>query len=220
VPDLLDERYDVSLVVATDLPDSFLVSQRLGSVFSIVCASSAYLKLHGEPTCPADLANHTCLPLITSSSPVGEWIFDGPNGQESIRLGKPTFQVNTSEGMAVAIREGMGLAMVPIYSAIEGIRRGEFERVLPDYVAHERSVFALYSSRKYLDAKIRTWLDFLRDEIPATLAPEKLELRKLTHGAATESGSPSGDSNAIAARVDLRLATSLGTPTGAVIRDR
>ena len=182
VPDLLDDGYDVSLVVANDLPDSYLVSQRLGSVYSIACASKKYLQKYGEPVRPSDLVNHACLPLLTSNSSVDEWVFQGPDGKESVKLGKATFQVNTSEGMAVAIREGMGLALLPIYSAIEGIRRGEIMRVLPEYVALEKSVIALYSSRQYLDAKIRTWLDFLRDEISTRLTPEKLELRMLTHG--------------------------------------
>jgi DNA-binding transcriptional LysR family regulator len=201
MPDLLDGGYDVSLVLASDLPNSALVSQRLASVFSIVCASSTYLKKNGEPTRPAHLANHICLRLTTPNNPVGEWIFDGPNGQESIPLGKASFQVNTSEGMAVAIRESMGLALIPIYSAIEGIRRGEFEWVLPDYTSHEKTVFAVYSSRQYLDAKIRTWLDFLRDEIPATLAQDKLELRRFAHGQATGCDLHTGTSSEMAAQL-------------------
>ena len=55
VPDLLDEGYDVvARAGAPDLPDSGLVSQRLGSAFSIACASPAYLERHGVPqdACP------------------------------------------------------------------------------------------------------------------------------------------------------------------------
>jgi hypothetical protein len=36
----------------------------------------------------------------------------------------------------------------------------------------------LYPSRQYLDAKIRTWVEFLRDELPPTLAADQAELRK------------------------------------------
>ncbi len=39
MPDLLDEGYDVAIVVGRDLPDSGLVSQRLGESHSVVCAS-------------------------------------------------------------------------------------------------------------------------------------------------------------------------------------
>jgi hypothetical protein len=36
----------------------------------------------------------------------------------------------------------------------------------------------LYPSRQYLDAKIRTWVEFLREELPVTLAADQEELRE------------------------------------------
>lgn len=49
---------------------------------------------------------------------------------------------------------------------------------MPEYTAQSMNLYALYSSREYLDAKIRTWVDFLRDELPATLAAERTALRR------------------------------------------
>src|SRR5258708_3430402 len=39
IPDLLEEGFEVSIVLGYGLPDSGLVSQRLGSAFSIACAA-------------------------------------------------------------------------------------------------------------------------------------------------------------------------------------
>jgi DNA-binding transcriptional LysR family regulator len=178
MPDLLDEGYDVSLTLATSLADSGLVSQRLGSAFSIVCASPAYLERKGVPQVPADLKQHTCLQMVTPVFAADEWVFDGPNGTESVALGAATFQVNVAEAMAVAAREGMGVALIPIYSAISGLRSGELVWILPEYSSQEMNVYALYASRQYLDAKIRTWVEFMRDELPATLATDQAELRR------------------------------------------
>jgi len=178
IPDLLDEGYDVSLTLATDLPDSGLVSQRLGSAFSIVCASPEYLERRGVPQVPTDLARHTCLQMVTPIFPLNEWIFDGPNGTESVTFSAPTFQVNVAEAMALAVREGMGVGLIPIYSAISGLRSGELVWVLPEYTSQEMNVYALYASRQYLDAKIRTWVEFMRDELPSTLATDQAELRR------------------------------------------
>ena len=178
MPDLLDEGYDVALVLAHDLPDSGLVSQRLGSAFSVACASPAYLERNGVPQTPSDLSRHTCLQMVTPVFPTNEWTFDGPNGQETLALGAATFQVNVAEALAVAVREGMGIGLIPIYSAISGLRSGQLMWVLPEYTSQEMNVYALYPSRQYLDAKIRTWVEFLRDELPATLAADQAELRK------------------------------------------
>lgn len=178
MPDLLDEGYDVALVLATDLPDSGFVSQRIASAFSIACASPAYLERHGVPQTPADLANHTCLQLVTPVFPSAQWQFTGPDGETSINLGPATFQVNVAEACAVAVREGMGVGLLPIYSAISGLRSGELEWILPEYRSQEMNVYALYPSRQYLDAKIRTWVELLREHLPSTLAKDQTELRK------------------------------------------
>jgi DNA-binding transcriptional LysR family regulator len=86
--------------------------------------------------------------------------------------------VNVAEALAVAVREGMGIGLIPIYSAISGLRSGQLMWVLPEYTSQEMNVYALYPSRQYLDAKIRTWVEFLRDELPSTLATDQAELRK------------------------------------------
>ncbi|MEM5447959.1 LysR family transcriptional regulator [Paraburkholderia guartelaensis] len=178
MPDLLDEGYDVALVVATDLPDSGFVSQRLTSAFSIVVASPAYLEERGVPQKPADLANHTCLQMVTPVFPTSQWQFTGPEGEATIDLGPATFQVNVAEAMAVAVREGMGVGLLPIYSAISGLRSGELQWILPEYKSQEMNVFAVYPSRQYLDAKIRTWVELLRESMPSTLARDHNELRQ------------------------------------------
>ena len=178
MPDLLDEGYDVALVVATDLPDSGFVSQRLTSAFSIAVASPGYLEKRGVPQKPADLAQHTCLQMVTPVFPTSQWHFTGPEGEATVDLGAATFQVNVAEAMAVAVREGMGVGLLPIYSAISGLRSGELQWILPEYKSQEMNVFAVYPSRQYLDAKIRTWVELLRESMPSTLARDQNELRQ------------------------------------------
>jgi DNA-binding transcriptional LysR family regulator len=178
MPDLLDEGYDVALMLATDLPDSGFVSQRIASTFSIACASPAYLERHGVPQTPADLARHACLQMVTPIFPVSQWHFIGPEGAQSIDLGPTTFQVNVAEALAVALREGMGVGVLPLYSAISGLRSGELVWILPEYKSQEMNIYAMYPSRQYLDAKIRTWIELLRESLPATLATDQAELRQ------------------------------------------
>jgi DNA-binding transcriptional LysR family regulator len=178
MPDLLDEGYDVALVVATDLPDSAFVSQRITTAFSIACASPAYLERRGVPQKPSDLGGHTCLQMVTPVYPTSQWQFTGPEGEENIDLGAASFQVNVAEAMAVAVREGMGIGLLPIYSAISGLRNGDLVWILPEYRSQEMNVYAMYPSRQYLDAKIRTWVELLRESVPATLASDQAELRR------------------------------------------
>jgi len=177
IPDLLDEGFDVSVVLGYDLPDSGLISQRLGNVFSIACASPSYLERRGVPRTPADLVNHDCLRIVTPAAAFDKWNFDGPNGVETFTVSMPKFQVNGADSMAVAVREGMGVAVLPTYSAMRWLKSGELVWVLPEYTTMPLNIYALYPSRQYLDAKIRTWVDFLLEELPATLASEQAALK-------------------------------------------
>jgi len=57
VVDLVDEGYDLAVRIGS-LPNSSLVSRKLTSTRMVLCASPAYLKKHGRPKHPADLAAH------------------------------------------------------------------------------------------------------------------------------------------------------------------
>lgn len=173
VPDLLEEGFDMSIVLARELPDSGFVAQRLGSTCSILCASPGYAEKRGLPATPSELDGHDCLRIVNTVMPVENWKFNGPDGVETINVPLSPFHVNTADGMTIAIKNGMGIGIQPIASAVEGLKAGTLVRVLPDYHLEELSLFAIYPSRKFVDAKIRTWVEFLKSTIPDLLASDE-----------------------------------------------
>ena len=173
VPDLLEEGYDMSIVLARELPDSGFVAQRLGITYSILCASPAYLEKRGTPHSPDALAEHECLRIVNTVMPVEHWTFEGPQGLETITIPVSPFHINTADGMTIAIRKGMGIGIQPIASAVDGLRAGTLVRVLPEYRLEELNLFAIYPSRKFVDAKTKTWVDFLKLSIPELLASDE-----------------------------------------------
>jgi DNA-binding transcriptional LysR family regulator len=72
----------------------------------------------------------------------------------------------------------MGVGVLPTSSPLPALRAGTIVRVLPQYTMQMLNMFALYSSRQYLDAKIRTWVEFLREELPAILAADEKSLQE------------------------------------------
>jgi len=82
-------------------------------------------------------------------------------------------EVNIAESLVVAIREGMGIGMLPLYAAIDGLHNGTLVRVLPNHTLQNMNIYALYPSRKFIDAKTRTWVDFLRTHLPEVIARDK-----------------------------------------------
>ncbi len=173
LPDLLEEGYDMSIVLARDLPDSGFVAQRLGITYSILCASPHYLHKRGYPDSPQALAEHDCLRIVNTVMPVESWVFEGPDGMETVDLPLSPFHVNTADAMTVAINKGMGIGIQPIASAVAGLKAGTLVRVLPDYHFEEFNLYAIYPSRKFVDAKTRTWVEFLKDYMPVLLAADE-----------------------------------------------
>ncbi|HYQ37309.1 MAG TPA: LysR family transcriptional regulator [Pseudomonas sp.] len=173
-PDLLEEGHDVVITHSRELPDSDLVAQRLGSIYSVVCAAPAYLRQHGIPQTPEALCEHRCLRLVDPVYP-GDWVFERDGAQQVISPGQG-FQVNVSEAMVQAAVAGMGVCLLPNFIAAKALREGSLVRLLPTWQLHERSIYALYSSRRFLDAKIKTWVEFLKTELPLLLAHDSRDL--------------------------------------------
>ncbi len=169
MPDLFDGTSDMAVVTASSLQDSELVSHLLGSTFSILCASPDYLRAHSAPQRPQELIEHDCLTLQTPAFPTHEWLLEGADGVEQIHVSGPV-QTNTAESLALAIRAGIGIGMLPLYAAIDALCDGTLVRVLPGHILQKMNIYALYPSRRFVDAKVRTWVEFLRTHVPGVVA--------------------------------------------------
>ncbi|AFQ49814.1 LysR family transcriptional regulator [Burkholderia cepacia GG4] len=141
MPNLFEGSCDVSVIMAPSRPDSDLVSHELGSTYSILCASPRYLDAYQIPRTPEELAPHDCLILRTPAFPAHEWTLDGPQGSVEMRVDGP-IHVNIAESLAAAIRENMGIGILPVYSAIGGLRDGSLVRVLPEYKLQKTNIHA------------------------------------------------------------------------------
>ncbi|MDR5813513.1 MULTISPECIES: LysR family transcriptional regulator [unclassified Caballeronia] len=173
VPDMLDEGFDVFLQVTTStLPDSAFVSTKICSMPSVLCASPGYLKKAGAPRNPEDLPKHACLQMVTTVFPLDRWLFDGPRGRVEVDLEPGRLRVNSADALAVALSNGLGIAPLPMLAALPWLESGALVRVLPEWELQSMTIYAMYASRQYLDAKIRTWIAFLKEFVQGTLASE------------------------------------------------
>jgi DNA-binding transcriptional LysR family regulator len=121
----------------------------------------------------------------TPAFPAHEWTLEGPEGSVEMHVDGPV-QVNIAESLAVAIREGMGIGILPVYAAIEGLRNGTLVRVLPRHKLQKTNVYALYPSSKFVDAKTKTWVEFLRAHLPEVIAIDMALLEELTQEQITD----------------------------------
>ncbi|PMS24929.1 hypothetical protein C0Z19_11410 [Trinickia soli] len=78
-----------------------------------------------------------------------------------------------------AVLDGRGIAILPDSIALRDLRSGALVRVVRDYEAQPVNVYALYQSRRFLDATIRTFLVLLREERHGILEVDERELEAL-----------------------------------------
>ena len=60
----------------------------------------------------------------------------------------------------LAALAGMGLAFLPTWMSGPDIQAGRLEVLLPEALNFTTTLYAVYPNRKYLSAKVRTFIDF------------------------------------------------------------
>jgi DNA-binding transcriptional LysR family regulator len=168
VPDLLARGVDVSLYLAESLADSGIVARRLGTTFSILCASPDYIKRHGEPQTPDDLNRHTALRLVNPSIRP-EWNLTNGNGTTEQLNPRGKLIADTPDMVLDVTLRGAGITLLPLFTVIDAVRAGRLKRVLPTWRSPDIGIYALLPSRHYLNAKTRAWLECVEQRITPLL---------------------------------------------------
>ncbi len=167
VIDLAAEGYDCAVRVG-DLPDSSLVSIRLADNRRLCVATPRYLRLHGQPRHPHDLARFDCLTLSSDASQTRGWAFQLPPGEdgkggELIHL-RPGGPLDCSDGQVLHewCLAGYGIAWRSIWEVESDIAEGRLQTVLDEFAAPPNGIYAVFPQRKHLALRVRLWIDFLK----------------------------------------------------------
>jgi len=183
MPRLVEEQFDVSVLTARTLPDSDYVSQITGTSYSVLVAAPSYLEQRPPLDSPDDLTRHECIRLQSPASPPTDgWTLENSDGEVLSNASTARFKVNDPEALRVALLAGAGIGALAVYSAIDDLRSGALVRVLPKFQLPTRNVYSVYPLRLYVDAKIRTFVDFLKHELSARMAAEEAALKNLNNG--------------------------------------
>ena len=158
IVDLVDEGYDVAVRIA-QLPSSSLVSRKLTSTRLVLCASPEYLRLHGVPVDPAEIAHHAVF-TYTLLSMGEQWTFEGPDGPITVKV-TPRMRSNSGDTCCAAALQNQGIVLQPSFMVDTHLRSGALVEVLPHYRSLDLGVYAVYASRKHVTPKVRVLIDFL-----------------------------------------------------------
>ncbi|MBT9508568.1 LysR family transcriptional regulator [Rhodoferax sp.] len=157
--DLVDEGYDVAIRIA-NLENSSLVSKRLATTRMVLCASPQYLKLHGTPKHPGELADHAVISYSYWSTK-DEWHFTGPLLEAVSVKTNPCIHTNNGDTCRAAALAGQGIILQPSFLVGDDLAAGTLVELMPEFRSLELGIYAVYPTRKHVSPKVRALLDFL-----------------------------------------------------------
>lgn len=161
--DLVEEGIDATVRIGTS-NDSRLIMHHLATARYITCASPQYLAQYGIPTTPAQLLQHRCVNFIypqTRREPKWKFEQDG----KVIDLGVDSYlRFDNSEVILEAVIQGAGVVQLPKFIAAKAIARGDLQLILQSYMSQVGLPIAvLYPQKRYLSAKVRVFVEFMRE---------------------------------------------------------
>lgn len=156
--DIVAEGFDMAIRVG-DLADSSLIARRIAAYPYYICASPDYLSANGTPNTPQDLLSHRCI-INTGINPTNQWQF-AINGQTSQVTVPATVRVNTAQSTATLVKAGQGIGLC-LYSTVkDDLESGRLVRLLRNFEAYDRSVYAVYPHSQHLSGKVRAFVEHL-----------------------------------------------------------
>lgn len=161
--DMIAEGFDLAVRGSDRLEDSSLVARPLLTLRHVLCAAPQYLRRHGTPQVPEDLQALECVQFSLSGH-AREWVFQ--RGEQVRRLDVcGRYSVNSSLALCAALRAGHGISLVPEIYVRDDLAQGRLQPLLEDWQMMQTQLYAIYPSRRQLQAKVRVFIDFLLEEL-------------------------------------------------------
>ncbi|MDE8556405.1 LysR substrate-binding domain-containing protein [Pantoea vagans] len=161
---LSSEGFDLAIRHSDTLPETH-VALPLCDTQTVLVASPAYLNVQGIPNTPQDLMQHNCLYYPRGvESPRWRFVTTVDGEEVQVRI-QGSFATNNSESIRDAALQGLGIAMLPDFSAREALAAGLLQQVLPEWQPVEAFAARLWIVRPWaaqVPRAVTTFTQWLR----------------------------------------------------------
>ena len=160
------EDFDLTLLPTTDAFDADIVARKVSDTEAILVCSPEYIKRHGTPATPTELAQHELLRLRAQGMVQRLWRLRNSHTDEVFDLvSEPSLWINHTETLLRATVDGAGITSVAVGLAAPFLARGELVRVLRPWITDRLSLYVALPSRKFMPERTRVFLEFFIDRI-------------------------------------------------------
>ena len=164
---LATEGFDLAIRHTATPPDTH-VAWALCNTRSVLVATRAYLRRHGAPEQPGDLAAHNCLHYPrTQDTPA--WTLEAsgkgaPRERVTVQV-SGSLAANNSEALRDAALAHLGIALLPDFSAQAALRADKLVTVLPDWTpvgSFADRIFAIRPYSAHVPRAVSLFVTYLR----------------------------------------------------------
>ncbi|MDI4234150.1 LysR family transcriptional regulator [Bradyrhizobium sp. Arg237L] len=157
--DIIHEGIDVAIRIGV-LQDSDLSARKIGEVTYGLYASPDYLKRSVALRTVGDLKGHDL--IMKASGGRSSWTLVNDRATEKVSQPPRCMLDNIVAAKNLTV-SGLGIAQLPRFMAEPHVVDGALLRVLPDWASIPMPVHAVFASTRYMDPKVRGFVDLCRD---------------------------------------------------------
>lgn len=157
VVNLVEEGLDASIRIGT-IADSSLVAIELGRTRRVVCATPAFLKRHGVPRAPADLAGMPCIRFTALA--LNDWEFGAGRKTTRVHVQGP-ISTNQIDAALDACLQGLGCGRFLCYQAAAHRKAGRLRYVLESHEPEPLPVSLVFPQARLVSARLRAFIDWI-----------------------------------------------------------
>lgn len=162
--DIVEDGFDLAIRIGSANTDRQLVSRVVARYQALLCAAPDYLAEHGMPRDMDALAHHDCL-YFSSRTRKQSWRFRESDGTWVKAYGRSRLRLDSGEALRDAAVSGLGIALLPDFVVAEDLAAGRLAQVLPDLDAGDVEILAMYPSKRFLEPRVRRFIDLMVDEL-------------------------------------------------------
>jgi DNA-binding transcriptional LysR family regulator len=159
--ELVGDLVDIAIAIGR-LPDSSLMTRRLGESTDKLYASPAYVREHGQPRRVGELARHVAV-LSRAVAGEGRWELVGPRGPEPVDV-HGRIVGDHMQFLVDAALAGLGIALLPSWIGDPLAVEGKLVAILPRY-SSTSALHVLTHGGRHLPRRVALLRDFLVEKL-------------------------------------------------------
>lgn len=163
---LVAERFDLAIRLGR-LVDSGYHATTLGAFDIVLVASPDYIRDNGAPKSPQDLERLRWIVLSGFDQRIRMTRRDGAATPFAVPF-RGAIQADSAEAKRHFTLASAGIAVLPEWVVQDDLRDQRLVRLLPDYDMPRQGIHAVYPQTRHVPAKVRHFIDFLREYIATT----------------------------------------------------